>query len=63
MHAASSMSQKHLLRFMKKKMKKNASDIVGIDRSCDKKISLGEVDLIYVFILAYLIFIIRIIRS
>lgn len=46
MHAASSMSQKHLLRFMKKKMKKNASDIVGIDRSCDKKITLGEVDLI-----------------
>jgi len=40
-HAASSMSQKHLLRFMKMKMKKCGKDIVGPDRS-GKNLTLEE---------------------
>ena len=41
-HAASSMNQKHLLRFIKKMMKKNSEEIVCINKD-GKKMTLRDV--------------------
>ena len=41
-HAASSMSQKHLLRFIKTKLRNKGDDIVGLDRS-GQNLTLSEV--------------------
>jgi len=42
-HLASSMNQKHLLRFIKTKLKQNGDDIVYIDQTGTKKMTLNEV--------------------